>query len=61
MPKSMIFGTGLPSTWVVEDVGWLQIAVDDSLLVSMLNAAADLNKELQSVAYGEPMIVAVDG
>ena len=47
MPKSMTFGTGLPSCTRDEDVRGLQVAVDDALLVRVLDAVADLDEQLQ--------------
>ena len=54
------FGDRLSIDLCGQDVRGLQIAVDHGLLVSVLHAAAYLHKELQSLAYGEPMIVAVE-
>ena len=47
MPKSMIFGCGSLALGGDEDIGRLQIAMDDALLVSVLHALADLNEQLE--------------
>ncbi len=49
IPKSMIFGTATPSWSVHEDVGRLEVPVDDALLVGMLDGEADLGKERQAL------------
>ena len=41
MPKSMIFGIGLPSTSAISTLLGFQIAMDDAALVRMLHAHAD--------------------
>src|ERR1019366_10820574 len=42
-----------------QNVGWLQIAMDDGFLVRMLYALADLNEQLQALAQSHPVLVAV--
>jgi len=45
-PKSMIRGSGFPSTSPTKNVGWLQIAMDDGFSVGMLHAFADVHEKL---------------
>ena len=47
MPKSMIFGLGLPVDERDQDVRGLEVPVDDRLLVRVLDALADLDEELE--------------
>ena len=51
-PKSMILGTGWPSTSVDQDVAGLEVAVDDGLLVGVLHALADLDEQLEPLPQG---------
>ena len=47
MPKSMTLGTGMPSWSGDQDVRRLEVAVDDALLVGVLDGVADLDEKLQ--------------
>ena len=49
-PKSITFGTGSPSCSVDQDVGRLEVAVDDALLVGVLHRLADRHEQLQPLA-----------
>src|SRR5262245_44361533 len=61
-PKSITFGTGLSSYIVTsQDVRRLEVAVDDPLLMRMLNRVADRDEQLQPLAGGESVLVAVGG
>jgi len=44
IPKSMTLGTGTPVVYVHQDVGRLDIAVDDALLGRVLDCVADLDE-----------------
>ena len=55
-PKSITLGTGLPSCTVDQDVGRLQVAVDDALLVGVLDRLADLDEQSEPLADGEPVL-----
>ena len=46
-PKSMIFGTGLPSCIGDQHVGGLDVAVDDAFLMGVLHGLADGDEQLQ--------------
>ena len=46
-PKSMTFGTGRPSCSGDQDVRRLEVAVDDPLLMRVLDRLADLDEQLQ--------------
>ena len=58
-PKSITLGTGLPSYRRDQDVGGLDVAVDDPLLVGVLDRLADGDEELQPLAGRQPGLVAV--
>ena len=47
MPKSITFGTGTPSCSVDQDVRRLDVAVDDPLLVRVLDRLADLDEQIE--------------
>ena len=49
-PKSMTLGTGPPSCIGDEDVRGLEVAVDDALLVRVLDALAELDEQLEPLA-----------
>ena len=55
-PKSMIFGTGLAVLDRHQHVRRLQVAVDDSLLVRVLHALADLHEQLQPFPGAQSML-----
>ena len=61
MPKSITLGTGLPSCESDQDVGGLDVAVDDPLLVGVLDRLADADEQLQPLGGGELVPVAVVG
>ena len=61
MPKSITFGTGLPSCERDEDVRRLEVAVDDPLLVGVLDRLADRHEQLEPLARRELLLVAVLG
>src|SRR5688572_18673119 len=44
-----------------QDVGRLEVPMNDALLVSVLNSAADLNEKLEPLANGEVLRVTVAG
>ena len=44
-PKSITLGTGLSSWALDQDVGGLEVAVDDPLLVGVLHRRADLAEQ----------------
>ena len=44
-----------------QDVGWLQIAVDDGFLMCVLHSFADAHEKVQPFAGAEPVIIAVVG
>src|SRR5271166_1015777 len=44
-----------------EDVGRLEVTMDDSLLVRMLNGPADLNEQLEPLGGGQLVLVTVVG
>ena len=44
-----------------QDVGRLEVAVDDALLVGVLDRLADRDEQLQPLPRGEPVLVAVLG
>ena len=48
-PKSITFGTGLPSWLSTRMFGRLQVAVDDPLLVGVLHRRADLHEQVEPV------------
>ena len=50
MPKSITFGTGTPSLQRDEDVRRLDVAVDDALLVRVLDGLADLDEQIEPLA-----------
>ncbi len=54
----MTLGTGLPSIDRDQDVGRLQVAVDDALLMRVLHRLADRHEEFQPLFGGEPGLVA---
>jgi len=58
-PEVDDLGAGLPVRFGDKDVGRLEIAMDDSLLVRMLNSAADVYEELEAFLGREPARVAV--
>ena len=51
MPKSMILGIGAPSCDGHEDVRGLEVAMDDALLVGVLDGLANLDEQV------EPLLV----
>ena len=63
IPKSMIFGTG-PSCPDPgdDDIGWLQVPVDDAFLVGVLDRRADLLKQSRDdPEIGRSLFIAVGG
>ena len=46
-PKSITLGIGRPSYFGDQDVGGLQVAVDDPLLVGVLHRLADRHEQLE--------------
>ena len=52
-------GHGLAVDFGDQDVGGLEVTVDDGFLVSVLYAFADFDEELQPLAHGKPVPVAV--
>ncbi len=44
-----------------QHVGWLEVAVNDPFLVSVLNSLADLNEQVQAFADGQLVLVAIVG
>ena len=50
MPKSITFGTGVAVVQRDQDVGRLEVAVDDPLLVGVLHRLADRDEQLQPLA-----------
>ena len=50
MPKSITLGTGTPSCSVDQDVRRLDVAVDDPLLMRVLDGLADLDEQVQPLA-----------
>ena len=56
MPKSSSFGSAFRGD---ENVGWLQIAMDDQVLMRIADGGADLAKELEPLTNVEPMRFAV--
>ena len=46
-PKSITLGTGLPSYMRDQDVGRLEVAVNDALLMGVLDRLADRHEQLQ--------------
>ena len=57
-PKSMTLGTGLSSCKVDEDVRRLDVAVDDPLLVGMLDRLADRDEQLEPIRGDSSLVVA---
>ena len=57
-PKSMTLGTGLPSIERDQDVRWLQVAVDDALLMCVLHRLADGHEQFQPLSGRQPGLVA---
>ena len=49
-PKSITFGTGVAVVQRDQDVGRLEVAVDDPLLVGVLHRPADLDEQLEPLA-----------
>ena len=61
-PKSMTFGTGSAVVHRHQDVRRLEVAMDDALLVRVLDGLADLRRTAPAArAVGEPVPVAVVG
>ena len=60
-PKSMTFGHRHAVVERHQDVGGLQVAVDDPLLVGVLHGAADEHEQLQPFPDREPLPVAILG
>ena len=58
-PKSMIFGTGVIVVLGDQHVGWFDVAVNDSLLMRVLDGVADVDKQLQPLADGQLVFVTV--
>ena len=52
-PKSITFTTGVVSCIVDQHVRRLDVAVDDALLVRVLDGVADLREQLQPLPRGE--------
>ena len=57
-PKSITLGTGLAVDERDQDVGRLEVAVDDPLLVGVLHRLADRHEQLQPLPGREPGLVA---
>ena len=57
----MTFGTGLIVVESNQDVGRLEVAVDDPLLVRVLYRLADRDRQLESFAGRQPAFVAEPG
>ena len=53
MPKSITFGTGLAVDQRDQDVGGLEVAVDDPLLVGVLHGVADRDEQLEPLPGGK--------
>ena len=53
-PKSMTLGTGSVVVRGDEDVGGFQVAVDDPLLMRVLDGLADLHEQLQPSRNAQP-------
>ncbi len=60
-PKSITLGTGLPSYMRHQHVGGLDVAVDDPLLMGVLDCLADRHEQLEPLARAELSVVAVLG
>ena len=60
-PKSITLGTGLSSCDLDQDVGGLEVAVDDPLLVRVLHRRADLAEQGEPGVQVEAMGVAILG
>ena len=61
VPKSMTFGSGLAIPLGDEHVRWLQVAMDDTLLVRVLDGRAHLHEQRQPIARREALAIAVIG
>jgi hypothetical protein len=61
MPKSITFGTGTPSCRGDENVRRFDVAVDDPLLVRVLDGLANLDEQVEAFPGGECILVAVIG
>ena len=59
IPKSMISRHGPIVVDGDEHVRWLQIAMDDPFLVRVLDAFAELNEQLETLAHGQALAIAV--
>ena len=57
-PKSMTPRHGLAVVRLDEDIGWLQVAVDDSLLMGVLYRRANLRKQHKAFRHVELVLVA---
>src|SRR5437773_1148877 len=60
-PKSMTLGTGLVVVGGDENVGGFQIAVDDPLLVRVLDGRTYLHEQVQPLRHTQPRGVAILG
>src|SRR5207248_6632507 len=58
-PKSMTFGTGLPSYSAISTFDGFRIAMDDAFLVGMLHGLADRNEQLQPFFRRQVFLVAI--
>ena len=52
-------GNRLSVIQAYQDIGGLDISVDDPLLVRMLDCVADRNEQLQAFSHGQPMVIAI--
>ena len=60
-PKSITFGTGAVVVEGDQHVGRLDVAVDDALLVGVLNRLADRDEQLQPLPRGELALITESG
>ena len=58
-PKSITLGTGWPSYSATSTFDRLDVAVDDALLMRVLHRLADRDEQLQPLAGGQVLLVAV--
>jgi hypothetical protein len=55
-PKSITFGTGMPSLIVTSTLEGFRSPMDDALLMRMLHRVADLDEQLDAVRSGKRQI-----
>ena len=61
MPKSITLGTAVIVSGRHHDVRWLEVAVNDPLLMSVLDGLADLHEQIQPLPCRVAALVAVVG